>query len=229
MEKSEPATAACTKIGESKAQKAISEIKAGERIEVFWRIAHEDEGQPSRTEERWWGATVKTIGHDTGRSVLVYDEYNEFAPVEASVTFLGPSSLRDEESGGDVMHWKREGCAEVDDVDGEEDDEETQADDLARDVYSMDDVLRAQDEVDAEEGVKAGEVMLAALQSLPTVQQTEMAFKYREFADELKSQLASLMARQGPGYVVTAEDIQAMFTRIRESDVGASDRSLHQV
>lgn len=201
---------------EKRSSNFVADLHPGDRVEVFWRIVHEGEGEPSRTEERWWGASVTKIDHETLRCNLLYDEYGEFPPVQVPVTFIGPSSLRDEETGGEVMRWRREGSGDDDEVEDTEDDGATSVDDGVRDVYSMDDVVRAQDEVDREEGENIGDVMLAALQSLPTVQQTEMALKYREFADELKAQLASLMSRQGPGYVVTAEDIRTLFARIRE-------------
>jgi hypothetical protein len=188
-------------------------LTPGNRIDVLWVIERNDEDMsalsdpvvaPSQTEERWWGARVLRRDGEGPGYTLLYDAYKEFPPAEVEVTLLGPHELSDKESGGDVMRWRMEGT-------------ELDVDDEIDQTVSMCDVVAAQDEVDAEEGVVAGDVMMAALNSLPMLQQAEMAIKYRSFADELKDELGKLTAERGPGHVVSEADIRKMFAKIRDA------------
>jgi hypothetical protein len=208
---------------------SVPDLLLGDRVEVLWRIERDpDDGEP-HSEERWWGASVHSRDGQSDKYVLLYDEYLEFPPAQVRVCLLGAKSLRDEDAGGDVMLWRREGdtsvtgdCAfpETEEHAGESVDNDDCS--RERDVYSMRDVVRAQEEVDAEQGECAGDVMLAALGSLPAVHQNEMAIKYRQFADELKSELAELMRQRGPGCVVTEGDIQTLFAKIRSCGTDAT-------
>jgi hypothetical protein len=102
------------------------------------------------------------------------------------------------------MRWKIEGT-------------EFEEEDDTNCTVSMRDIVAAQEEVDAEEGEAAGDVMMAALNTLPVLQQAELALKYRSFADELKSELSKLTSERGPGHIVNEADIQALFAKIRNS------------
>jgi hypothetical protein len=208
---------------------SVPDLLLGDRVEVLWRIERDPDDAGPHSEERWWGASVHSRDGQTDKYILLYDEYLEFAPAQVSVCLLGAQSLRDEDAGGDVMLWRREGDTsvtgdsafpEVRDHAGESADNDDCM--RERDVYSMRDVVRAQEEVDAEQGECAGDAMLAALGSLPAVHQTEMAIKYRQFADELKSELAELMRLRGPGCVVTEGDIQTLFAKIRSCGTDAT-------
>jgi hypothetical protein len=206
----------------------VPDLSIGDRVEVLWKIERDPEDGVLRSEERWWGATIHGRSGNTEKYVLLYDEYLEFPPAHVNVSLVGPKCLRDEDSNGDMMWWRREGDTTVtgDDTFPEVDDDcgevAGNAIELAdKDVYSMRDVVRAQEEVDAEQGESAGEAMMAALGSLPLTHQTEMAIKYRQFADGLKSELAALMRQRGPGCVVTESDIQTLFAKIRDCDAGA--------
>jgi hypothetical protein len=192
-------------------------LTPGDRIEVLWIIERNDEDDdrkaalastanaaPSESEERWWGARVLLRDGESTTYTLQYDAYKEFPSAEVDVSLVGPHTLRDRESGGDVMRWKIEGT-------------EFEEEDDANCTVSMRDIVAAQEEVDAEEGEVAGDVMMAALNTLPVLQQTELALKYRSFADELKSELSKLTSERGPGHIVNEADIQALFAKIRDA------------
>lgn len=200
-------------------------LAIGDRIEVLWTIERDDDDDNSvpKSEERWWGARVVRRSADSDDYTLLYDEYSEFPASEASVTLLGSRALIDNDANGEQMRWRREGdTSEVSDEDEALDGREnnaatlTPADKEAA-VYSMRDVARAQDEVDAEQGESADAAMMEALGSLPTLQQSEMAVMYREFADKVKENLAQIVQERGAGYVVTEQDIRSVFDSLKSS------------
>lgn len=206
---------------ESPAKQPAAELKLGDRIEVLWTIERDEDetGETAeRDEQRWWGASVKEVWKTPGSAYTVlYDAYAEFEPAEVEVTLVGSRLLEDASVGGARMVWRREGDLSVSAPGGEpgRDGVET-----GGDVCSMRDVVKAQEEVDAEDGVNSGAEMMAALGQLPATQQADLGIMYREFADEVKTQLGRLMTQQGPGYVVTQQNIADIMVKIQSEKRG---------
>lgn len=170
-------------------------------MQVLWAIERDsddtgDAEAGAEDEQRWWGArVVRREGPGRGY-ILLYDAYAEFEPAEVAISLVGPRALRDSSAGSERMRWRREG----DEAEGADWD---LLEDEAGEV-SVREIVRAGDETGESDAV------MAEFGKLPAHQQTTVAASYRVFADEVKSELARLVAQRGPGTVVTEQDIADM-------------------
>lgn len=189
----------------------------GSRIEVLWDL-EAGEGDTANTTSHWWGAVVQASEPPASPNlppthILLYDAFGEFGEDVARVHFGAEGSLTDlartSEPAGGELSWRVEGTG-------------SDAGEDARDVvYGVD--LNDDAHVLS---MLVGDETLRALAELPPAEQIEATAQYRAFADVMKGKLRSLYADRGAGYVVTPEDVRAIFADIkRERGAGVQDEA----
>ncbi|CAM9280677.1 unnamed protein product [Choristocarpus tenellus] len=184
-------------------------LKVGARIEVCWDI--EDEN--GKCTEKWWGSTVGPAVSgkraSSGRPVFIlqYDALDGMEACDHEVSFIDGLRLTDIKEDAD-MPWKREGC---------EIDQRALLESIGDESVNIGEFVRAQEEMDAEEGEESVESLgMKELGKLPHHQQASLAAGFRRMADVVKDHLVKLQ-EQGDGgeVVVSAEDVKRMFEEVR--------------
>lgn len=213
----------------------------GTKIQVLWRIVYDDKNttadqQPAPAQnidaantddteqvdnpnvvERWWGATVQDrtnekVGAvsapnaDADVFVLLYDAYNEFPEETSRVAFLPDNVLLDlsmlnDDAQGGRLDWVDDPAMHLEQ-------------DSPSAIRSAECIAREADAFVRESGLPA-DADLRALATMPHSVQVHIATGYRSFADAIKRLLGELVASKPAGYVVTADDVHNIMSRVR--------------
>lgn len=179
--------------------------------------------------ERWWGAVVQDCTPDFVGSrdpahadynvfVLLYDSYGEFEEETSRVAFLPGNVLLDlsmlhDEDGG-RLDWRLES-----DVDMEMSMDTDDLSTFAMSPLRTTELSRFADDLASQSDVPA-DADLRALATMPYNVQLRVTSGYRSFADSLKAQLGQLLSSKPSDYVVTADDIHDVMSRVRSDQRG---------
>lgn len=183
--------------------------------------------------ERWWGAVVQDCTTDLvglrdpthseyNVFVLLYDSYGEFEEETSRVAFLPGNVLLDlsmihDEEGG-RLDWRLESS----NLDVETLPTHSVSPLRTTELSQFADDLASQSDIPADADLRA-------LATMPYNVQLHVTSGYRSFADSLKSRLGQLLSTKPPDYVVTADDIRDVMSRVRgdqrrrDSTLPASD------
>lgn len=174
--------------------------------------------------ERWWGAVVQDCTPDVVGArdpaysnynvfVLLYDAYGEFEEETSRVAFLPGNVLLDlsmlhGEDGG-RLDWRMESS----DMDLDDLPAHATSPLCTTELSRFADHLASQSEVPADADLRA-------LAAMPYDVQLHVTSGYRSFADSLKSRLGQLLSSKPSDYVVTADDIHDVMSRVRNDQRG---------
>lgn len=190
----------------------------GTRIEVLWRISYDEKGD-NEPVDRWWGAVIQDctkqlVGEQSEAEyadypihILLYDAYGEFEEDTARVAFLPNSMLLDlaqtDGPHNGMLDWRVEGS----------EDNATNAGEAPQQLSLSQ--YAAEQAALVEQAGLSSDADLEVLSQMPADLQLHMSAGYRQFADGVKKMLFELMERKPTGYVVTEQDVQMIFTRLR--------------
>lgn len=201
----------------------------GTRIQVLWRIVYDEKDDAaeqvnatdpqtddSNVDERWWGAVVQDCTNETVGSrspehahlkvhILLYDAYNDFPEETARVAFL---------PGNVLLELSMLGEADSGRLDWQLESDSTMEDDPSSAVCSAEFLAREADEIVQQSGLSV-DADLHALATMPHNVQLHVASGYRNFADAVKRLLGELIATKPTDYVVTADDVRDIMSRVR--------------
>lgn len=222
----------------------------GTKIQVLWRIIHEDNNNSSTTEamnmdsnnelagnteptsgpmeeQRWWGAVVqeRTSEKVGSRSIEAYKDLDVHILLYDAYEDFEEEVVRVAFLPDNVLL----DLSMLEDADGGRLDWRLESDAMndeddeesATAVRSAECLAREADQIVQLSGISA-DADLQALARMPHEVQLHVASGYRSFADAIKTLLGELVASKPADYVVTAQDVQEIMARVRSQRQGQS-------